>query len=690
MKPWEKYQGQSGPWQQFQAAPTLENAIASTPEVGALAVPAPTQRPASTRFRDAFMESLTSVPRGAQQLAIQATGTPEEVAANQAEIDAERSLYNRDIATAPGFLGSVAGSMVGGGAALGLLGRLPRIGRAAQSAVLPTSAKRAAAIGAGVGGLQPVASDESRALNALTGGAGGAAGYGLGRGLQGAVDRLSGGRISQAAQRQAELGVSDQAAIDAARSAVPGFDEMTPNVQQSVIRYVRQALSTDGQASPAEAGRHALVEGLPVPIRQLTRGQRTQNYAQQDTEGVLANTDAGAELRNLRQNQRDLLAQNMDVITRPLGPGVPAAQFGQQVRSDISAQRDAAAAGVRDLYRQAEQQAGGKIVKPDALVDFFNANEGMEGVAELLTRARALKLVSTDANGGLIANNVPMARLNDFRRSTTVLGGSADGSKRHFAGQAKGAVDDLVLREGGDAYKKATAARRQMGEDFDNNRGAGDILRRKGGRFGQDPAVADENVFAHLTSGSTQDVRNFMKVASPESKKVLAANLGQHLKEKMVGETNGQTTLSLLQLEREMQRIGDDKLKLILGDTTVAQLKQVVAAASVIERRAPDLAGGSQTATRLANLGQMGWNLLERVSAAVPVVGPIAAAGTRNFVKGAVDSAAVRKATQPFANQLSQSVGARSPASRTLNTLAAFGGGAALPGYLNNSPDEPE
>lgn len=703
MKPWEEYRQQQapqsdGPWSQF-AAPTLENAVAATPEVGALSVPTPPQRSGMTRFQDAFTESVLGIPRGLQQMAIQAGGSPEQIAENQVETDVRRGQYNQDIGTLPGFAGAVAGQVVGGAGLYGLAGKIPRVGKAIQTAMLPTTVGRSAVVGGANAGLQPVTSDENRYANAGMGGVGGMAGYGMGKGLQALLDRMTGGQISRniadrelraAAGRSngdlsqgaaGQINVSAEALDAALQGSGVRFAELPADSQQLVKQYVAQAIATGGKVSPTEAAREALTKSLPVPIPNLTRGQRTQDYAQQDTEGVLANTSAGAPIRNLRNNQRDLLAANVDKVFEPFGEAVSPQLMGQQVRDEVLTKRNAAAAGVRALYQEAEGKAGGKIVQPTALVDFFDSNAGLEGIGELLNRAKALKIVSTDAGGNLVANAVPLAKLNDLRRSATVVGSGSDPTKGFFAGKTKGVIDDIVSQEGGDAYSAAIAARRKMGAEFDNNKGVGGLLKKSGGKFGQDFALADEKVFGQIIkNGSIADLKNFVSL-NPATLSQVRANLGSHLRETMVGEVNGTKTISLLALEREMAKIGPDKLKMILGDDAHAQLNQIVSAARLIERKQPDLAGGSQSAARLMNLGTMAGGILERVAGAVPVVGNYAAAGVKHAGEVAKTKAALTPTNIP--GELAR--GSRTVKNR--NALSTVLGSAALPSYQNAKAD---
>jgi hypothetical protein len=108
---------------------------------------------------------------------------------NQAEIDEAKRLDAPLMNTAGGMVGNVAGNlatMIGPGAALGAVGKaaqLPRMVSAARAVLAPQTLPGAAAVGAGLGAAQPVASDESRLTNTALGAAGGLLGNAIPRGV---------------------------------------------------------------------------------------------------------------------------------------------------------------------------------------------------------------------------------------------------------------------------------------------------------------------------------------------------------------------------------------------------------------------------------------------------------------------------------------------------------------------------
>lgn len=709
MKPWEKYQQQAdqqdvadqqeqGPWSSYQAQTMADRYAPENPvEVSGLPI---ADRTNADRFKSAFTQMALGIPDGVAQIGINTFGSPEMQREWQAKVDAERATLGEDMRTPAGFIGGMAGGVIGPGSMIGAASKIPRIGQALKASMIPTTAGRAAMVGGVAAGLQPVASDESRLVNVGLGTVGGLGGYGLGQGLGAVLNRMTGGRLAEVIEKKALANAAkENPSITVSEKGVPSitkelreellagsgidFDSLPKEAKATVSEYVARSVAAGGKISPVEAARQALTESLPVSIPNLTRGQRTQNFVNQNTEDVLANTDAGAPIRTLREAQRQGLKNNFDQFAGAFGEGSSPEMMGGVIRADILKSRQAAAANVRELYKQAEGEAGGKIVKPNALVEFFQANEGLEGIGELMNRAKALKIISVDAEGNMIANSTPLARLNDLRRSATLVGGGSDPTKGYFAGQTKGVIDDIVDTNGGQAYGVATAARRQMGTDFDNNQGVGQITKKKGGRFGQDFAVADEKIIDKLaTTGSINDLKNYLKQASPEAKSALSATLAGRLRDKAVGEINGQPTISLVALEREVARIGPEKLKLMLGGTTYGQLKHVMQAAQLIERKQQAIGGGSQTAYSLENLKAAGLNLLDRAVGAVPG-GSIISGVVKVGAKQSANQKAVKEVLEPAKAQMQREL--RSRPLGNVNALMTLMGGAALPSYDNNS-----
>jgi hypothetical protein len=125
-------------------------------------------------------KAFVDTGRGVQQIASYA-GLGDKQAIQQ-EIDQAKERDTALMDTGAGLAGNIGGNlatMIGPTAALGAVGKVahaPALVNAARAAMVPNTVKGAAAGGAALGGIQPVASDESRIANVGLGAAGGAAG----------------------------------------------------------------------------------------------------------------------------------------------------------------------------------------------------------------------------------------------------------------------------------------------------------------------------------------------------------------------------------------------------------------------------------------------------------------------------------------------------------------------------------
>lgn len=614
--------------------------------------------------------------RGARQLASY-VGIGDEKAI-QAEIDAAKELDKPLMNTGAGMVGNIAGNaalaLAPGGVLKGagaLVSKAPMLAKAGgiltaagEGLNAAKTMKGAAAAGATLGALAPVASDEGRIGNMAMGAAGGAIGQKVGS--------IVGNQLAKAAQRRASVETSltaqelpdIQAAL--AKSGID-FDGLSDAAKNNVAKYYRQAINTGGEIAPDEAARAALLASLPKPIKG-TKGQLSQNYVQQEREALLSDSGFfGEKFRSAREQQRQLVSDNFDELTKATGgEGVNLQRVGENYRGGLQSLYDAEKANVSGLYKQAEEAAGGKVVAAPQLVKWFEENAGLEGVDALAGRAKALGIIG-ERDGRYVARPVELKRLNELRKTATAA--TLDGgTKGYYAGGLKSQVDDLFEQLGGAEYKTAIAARREMGRKFGGSEAVAKLLEMKNMYRGTDK-VSDEKVFNSLLfSGSNKELRHAVSLGA-DVKDLRAAAI-QHLKDKGMEEVNGKMIIRPATMKRELERIGQDKLKTLLGPEMAAKINDVVTAAQILERKQPSLAGGSQTASRLANMGNMFINLLDKV----PAVGP----ALKHTAKAAQAATHAKAATQPFEQRLAKSLVVNDPrAAAARNALQSFGIGAA-------------
>lgn len=127
---------------------------------------------------------------------------PEKV---QAEIDEAKALDAPLMKTGGGMVGNIGGQIAATLLPAGIAAKaskLPMLARMGQAVLNPGTVGRAAAVGAGIGGIQPVATGESRSFNILMGAGGGAvgqkAGDKIGQVLKSRSDRAAAAAIKNA------------------------------------------------------------------------------------------------------------------------------------------------------------------------------------------------------------------------------------------------------------------------------------------------------------------------------------------------------------------------------------------------------------------------------------------------------------------------------------------------------------
>lgn len=184
-------------------AQAMISEMVSQPNFGKQAAPAETYDPTegmSTFEKGAagFGKSLVDTYRGGKQIGAYLGNkiglvSDETVAGIQAEIDEAKKRDESLMNTGAGLAGNVAGTigtMLVPGVALKGASMLPNMGKlatAVRAVTAPETIKGAAALGAGMSALQPVATGESRLENAAFGAAAGGAGQAVGKVISRAI-----------------------------------------------------------------------------------------------------------------------------------------------------------------------------------------------------------------------------------------------------------------------------------------------------------------------------------------------------------------------------------------------------------------------------------------------------------------------------------------------------------------------
>lgn len=540
--------------------------------------------------------------------------------ASEDEVVAQKAAMQGLNSTSGGFIGDVVGQtaimLPAGAGAFGAAAKyIPKVAGLAGNLAGRTAL--AATGGATQGAFIPTTEDESRLGNVALGAA-------IGAGANQVLERGAKAIQKFALKRAATPAINNniQVQIDNYLSS-QGVDisQLSTAAKAKARQFAYQAMEAGTDAKPSV--NQAVLDSLPVPM-QGTKGQIGQDFIQQDSERVLADTYFGKPLRNRFEEQQTQLGQNLDsLIGNTKGTTVSIKDTGEQLQGEALKRYTKAKANTREAYKVAQDVAGDNIGKPsDNLIQWLDYNQGFKDVDGLITKAQKLGIVTKNDAGELVAGDAPLRNFYELRKTI-----SQQSQNNGALAEAKGLVDDTFDAYGGDLYRKAAGLRRQQGVTFESGaKSVRDLVSLKNGTT--DQAINREDVFNKVViNGNRDDIRNIKKLllsgdrAERTAGKQQIENLKKqtliYIKDASFTDVNGKGNFSLAQLEKAYKRIGDENLEEVLGKVGKAQLDDFMKAANIINRQQPRSAGNSATASRLANMAGSVFNVLEKL----PVVG---------------------------------------------------------------------
>ena len=432
--------------------------------------------------------------------------------------------------------------------------------------------------------------------------------------------------LAALAPMTAELGAIAQGARAAApvagRVATPirqGAQAITDAIRPATAEV--QSGARSGGAAAVEAGtlRQAKAEELPVPIK-LTEGQKTRDFGQQRFERETAkDPEMGEPIRERFAEQNAKLQQNFDAFIDQTGAEAgDLRSVGQSVDKALRSRAAADKTKIRTLYKEAEKS--GEMEAPvtlDNLVRHLEDSKPEAEVANVLkaARAKAIQLgVATEGDGGaLVAKPVSLKNAELFRRSINAAT-NAEPTNIRQAKIMKDMVDESTAGIGGEAYRKARAARTRFAKDYENVSLVKNLIGQK--RGSNDRSIALEDVVRRSIiepSTSLDDVRQVRRLLQTEGpsgqqawKELQGATLN-YIKDEalknVARDQQGNAIISPAQLDRAIQKLDKNgKLDFVFGKKGAEMLRTVNDVAKDVLVAPPGAVNTSNTASVLAGL----------------------------------------------------------------------------------------
>lgn len=491
---------------------------------------------------------------------------------------------------------------------------------------------------------------------------------------------------------------------EAVRSAI------TPEQRAAAasVRQPEQAPAPAPQGAPLEARTNAILGGIRQRVAEvdaaatpyqeaqsegvrLSRGQAEQNFEVQNDENSLrvSTTREGEQARQFFQQQQQHITSALDRFRQSFGPDAGnATDRGQVLKEALTTLRDSGAAGVRALYRQAEELGGeGLKLETEGIKDASTDVLMDEAISDQVKRAVSQEL----ARYGIIGDAAPMneagitkVTLDDgssvqFRGAVKDLTASNaedmrqainrlyDPTKPNLSGQSiKPAIDDALERaietaaggEGqiGDAYRTARQAYQDQRRTFNAKDIVDNLIANKKGT--NTPVVLPERAIAQTLGSGKQGVTNIRKVKAlllsggqPEARQAWGAIQHQAVADifdsalaRNVNHGNGHIgdVVSGAKLNSAIEKFGVVKLREVLDEddfNQIMKLRRIIGHATIPISGTVNPSG---TATKLINYMKSG---TLRFAGKIPGIGAAGHAVAGLIAKGK-EIAATQKTLQ--------------------------------------------
>ncbi len=548
---------------------------------------------------------------------------------------------------------TAAGAAGGGVAGMGL-GKVLQAGAPAMStrqligAQLEEAPLGQILAGAAGGAAQQTAAESGagpvgQTLAAIAGGLTPAGISAAARGAAGGVSRIAATPLA----REAREAIGEVAGT--ARTAMPGAAQPTTGGRASV----------GAAATPEERLRVERAQELPVPI-ELARFQRTRSFQEQQRARELAKDNAvGGPIRERMAQQQGQIRQNFEALVDQTGSEVwnNLGELGVVVTKAL---RDRAARDktkIRALYKAAEKQ--GELVEPVTpaeLVTYLNANRTGRRSAPILSVIEDELLMRGGATGSLAdgtlqAKPLQLGELEEVRKAINKFAKGNDPNDLRVGGDMKSIIDTETAELGGQAYKRARAARRQYALDYEDTALIKQLVGTKRGSTERAVAlekVAEKSIYSQTTPlDSVKKLKDLLETegqAGQQAWRELQGATMEHIRDQayknIARDEAGNAMISPAALDRVITKLdASGKLDFVFGKKEAELLRTINTVAKDVFTAPPGSVNTSGTSSALINA-------IDTMATFSTVGVPIPAMATIKALRNAAKTSAARREVQ--------------------------------------------
>ena len=360
---------------------------------------------------------------------------------------------------------------------------------------------------------------------------------------------------------------------------------------------------------------------LPVPI-ELAKFQRSRLFEEQQRARDLAkNNEVGGPIRELLKNQQEALRQNFDAFLDKTGSREwgNRREQGKVVDEALETLRNRMKIKVRALYKRAEK--AGEMAEPvdmSGLADELNKLRAERRAAPVIEGLSDELDVREFATGSLNDGTLKMKRpltLNEaeeLRKKINRVAKQNDPNDLRVAGELKNLIDSLTENSGGDAYKAARAARKEVGDKFERITAVKRILAKKPGTTDRQIAlehVVDTAVTSSRTSlDDVKALKSVLNEAGPRGQRAWRELQGaalEYIRKKAYRsqtDESGQVVLYPSQLEKVIDDLDmGGKLDFVFGKKNAELLRAMSEVSKDLFTAPPGAVNTSNTGSAVVN-----------------------------------------------------------------------------------------
>jgi hypothetical protein len=488
---------------------------------------------------------------------------------------------------------------------------------------------QAAEAGAIAGGTSYVPEDGSRLVNT---GAGALLGYGAGKVLEKTILRPTIVNAPKAAP-----GAADEAATAGATAAKPADEAAAAGAGKSADETAQAAAGQPTGANVSQDGFRAKVEPPPEQTRfvneadqqgiRVSKGDATQDFAQQQFEGEAAKlSDVGGDMRAFRAGQQEDIVNRARNLNTGVGGTQDKVAAGAEIQQTLRKGDKAGRAQVSESYEVAKAAKGIEAPVPtdfakDEIKQIYGDFEDVIP-GPITKKLESYGIIAkAPLKEGEAVNNEEIKQFTVGEAEKLIksinarIGATSDRATAEGLRQIKSSLDNALdgMAQGSDEavnlFKEARALRREHGDVYEQNDIVQNIIDKKAKYTNY---VNPQSVVDKIVKDKANNLQNIPKIknalmkSGPDGVKawngVRGATVNDLFEGSIKGADTGTPYFDTSRFNKEVERIGDDALQMLLSPKEFAELKKFQRVITQIQRKAPGSVNTSNTATAVLNM----------------------------------------------------------------------------------------